>query len=617
MPTIANLIRFGAFEVDLRSGELRKNGMRIHLAEQPLQVLALLLEHPGEVVTREELRQCLWSSDTFVDFEHGLNAAVKRLREALGDSADNPRFIETIPRRGYRFIASASELDSPLLPAQPLEGRTWRWTPYRAGAITGVALLLVGMAVLGRLIYRRFGAPPNSGSNQTVAVLPFADLSPQRDQQYFSDGLADELLTALTKIPGLRVSARTSSFQFKDKNEDLKTIGQKLKVQSILEGGVRKDGKRVRITVQLVNASDGFHIWSERYDRELDDIFVVQDEIARSVAESLKVSLLKEKAGGRSAQNRSVEAYNAYLQGRYFFERSTREDTEKAVVYYTQALKLNPDFAQAWAGLAEARSHQADSGFLPVEEGYGKAREAVDRALVLDGNLAKAHECMGWIKMAHDWDWAGADASFQRALVLEPGNATVLWKAAKLVGSLGRHKEALALNRQSVELDPLSPYAYLMLGNAAYFADQPDEAAGAFKKALELNPQFPYAHAYLGRVYLVQGRPREAMSEMQREPDPAWRQFGLALAHHALGEKKEADAALQDYIAKYQADWAYQIAEAYAFRGESDLAFQWLERAYNQRDAGLSEVKGDPLLKNLKHDPRYAAFMKEKMNLPQ
>ncbi|HYN15983.1 MAG TPA: tetratricopeptide repeat protein, partial [Terriglobales bacterium] len=362
-------------------------------------------------------------------------------------------------------------------------------------------------------------------------------------------------------------------------------------------------------------AGDGFHLWSETYDRQLNDILAVQEEIARSVAGSLKVALLGGKTAATSAQGTNVEAYNAYLQGRYFLERRSKENLEKAIGYYEQAIKLDSGYAPAWVGLANVRSRQADRGYLSVEEGYRKAREAAERALALDANLAEAHAAMGRIRWAYDWDWAGADASYQRALALEPGNASGIGNAAVLAATLGRFEEALALDRRAVELDPLSVPTHYNLGVHAYLAGRLEEAVAAFKKAQELNLEYPASHATLGRVYLAQAHPQEALAEMEREPEPVWRLHGLALAYHALGRKKEADAALAEYVAKYHADWAFQIAELYAFRGEADRALEWLERAYAQRDGGLAEMKGDPLLKSLEHDPRYAAFLK-KMRLP-
>jgi eukaryotic-like serine/threonine-protein kinase len=477
-----------------------------------------------------------------------------------------------------------------------------------------VAVLALGAAFwLGQGRKRSGGTAAQPGT-PSIAVLPFVNMSSDKEQEYFSDGLSEELLNDLAKIPRLRVAARTSSFQFKGKTEDLRTVGEKLNVGTILEGSVRKEGNKVRITAQLIKAADGFHLWSETYDRELKDVFAVQDEIARSVAGSLKVALLGEKTATPSAQGKNADAYNAYLQGRYFFERRSKENVEKAVGYYEQAIKLDSGYAPAWAGLAAARSRQADFGYLPAEEGYRKAREAAERALALDANLAEAYAVMGWIKMS-SWDWAGADASYQRALTLEPGNATVVWRAAELAANMGRLEEALAQDRRAVELDPLNVSAHIYLGEHAYRAGRLEEAAAAFKKALELNPERPFSHTGLGMVYLAQAHPQEALAEIEREPEPDFRLFGLALAYHAVGRKKESDAALAELIAKYHAGSAAQIAEIYAFRGEADRAFEWLERAYTQRDGGLSQMKGDPLLKSIERDPRYPAFLR-KMRLP-
>ncbi|HSA93630.1 MAG TPA: tetratricopeptide repeat protein, partial [Terriglobales bacterium] len=488
--------------------------------------------------------------------------------------------------------------------------------PRRSGLWTGAGVAVVVLAVAAGLWLGR-GRPASESAQvaPSIAVLPFVDMSEEKNQEYFSDGLAEELLNNLAKIPELRVAARTSAFQFKGKNEDLRTVGEKLNVATVLEGSVRREGKRVRITAQLIKAADGFHLWSETYDREIDDIFAVQDEIARSVAGSLKATLLGGKTATLSTPGKNAEAYSVYLQGRYFYGRGGKENLEKAIGYYEQAIKLDSGYAPAWVGLAEVRGRQADVGYLRVEEGYRKAREAVERALALDANLAEAHAAMGWIKKAYDWDWAGADASHQRALALEPGNAKVMRSAGTLAFTLGRFEEALALDRRAVELDPLSVSARTNLGIHAHYAGRPEDAAAALKKALELNPEGQGTHTLLGRVYLAQVRPQEALAEMDREPEPVWRLYGQALAYHALGRKKEADAALAEFVAKYHADAAFQIAEVYAFRGEADRAFEWLERAYAQRDGGLSEMKGDPLLRSLERDPRYAAFLK-KMRLP-
>jgi eukaryotic-like serine/threonine-protein kinase len=478
-----------------------------------------------------------------------------------------------------------------------------------------VGVLTIALVIASTFWLVKRGSRDSAGVTPSIAVLPFVNMSSDKEQEYFSDGLAEQLLNDLAKIPGLRVAARTSSFQFKGKTEDLRSVGEKLNVGNVLEGSVRKQGSRVRITAQLIKTEDGFHLWTETYDRELNDIFAVQDDIARSVAGSLKVALLAGKTATPSARGTSAEAYNAYLQGQYFYQQRTKESLEKAVGYEEEAIKLDPRYAPAWVGLALARMTQADTSSLPVEEGYRKAREATEQALALDENFAVAHAAMGWIKRNYDWDWAGAEAAYQRALTLEPGNATAVRGAAVLAATLGRFADALTESRRVVEMDPLSVNAHFNLGFNAYYAGRLDEAVAALRKALELNPEYPTAHTFLGRVYLAQARPQEALAEMERAAEPSLRLRGVALAYHALGRKEEADSALAEFVAKYQAVDAFQVAELYAFRGDTDKAFEWLERAYAQRDGGLTGMKGDPLLKSLERDPRYAAFLK-KMRLP-
>lgn len=481
--------------------------------------------------------------------------------------------------------------------------------------IASALVAVLALVVVSRLVPRPHDGkiPQSAQVTPSIAVLPFVDMSPGMDQEYFSDGLAEELLNALVKIPELRVTGRTSSFQFKGKNEDLRTIGEKLNVTTVLKGSVRKQGNRVRVTAQLIKVSDGFHVWSETYDRDLTDIFAVQEEIARSVAGSLKVTLLGAKMPSSQATN--SEAYTAYLQGRYFHRPFTKERLEKAVSYYREAIRLDPKYAPAWAGLAQAHSAQAGFAYIPSRQGFRKARDAAERALALDPNLAEAHAALGSIKRTYDWDWAGADASYQRALALEPGNSGIAQDAVGMAGTLGRWDEALRLAHRAVRLDPLRPGTHQILGNLDWYMGRLDEAAAALQKALELNPEQPFLHTSLGRVYLAKSRPQDALAEAERDQHPLFRLQGLALAYHALAQKQQSDQTMAELIANYRTDGAFQIAEVYAFRGEADRAFQWLERAYVQRDTGLPDMKGDPLLKSLEHDPRYAAFLK-KMRLP-
>lgn len=480
-----------------------------------------------------------------------------------------------------------------------------RWKALIAAGAGVAVVLLVALFVVGRI--RR--ASEATHIESSIAVLPFVDLSAAKDQEYFSDGLAEELLNSLAKVPGLRVAGRTSSFQFRGKNEDLRVIGQKLNVATILEGSVRKQGQRVRITTQLIQTSDGFHLWSETYDRDLTDIFAVQEEIARSVAGALRVTLLGEKPP--APRPTSVEAYNAYLQGQYFLARPGREGAEKAMTYYEQAIKLDANYAPAWAGLSLVHSFRAEAFFGPVQEEIAKAREAAERALVLDPGLAAAYSAMAKIKRDYDYDWDAADVYYQRALVLEPANADALAGAAHLAMIRNNFDEALRLDRRASELDPLNAVPYHNVGFIAWWAGRLDESEAAVKKAYELNPDSPWLPTVLCRVYLARSRPREALLEAERETIPAYRLQCVALAYHALGRKQDSDRALAELIATHQGNGAFVIAEVYGFRGEVDSAFDWLERAYQQREEPLTEMKGDPLLENLQHDPRYPAFLKK------
>jgi len=456
---------------------------------------------------------------------------------------------------------------------------------------------------------------PVPAAAKSIAVLPFADMSSGKDQEYFADGLSEELLNLLAKLPELRVIGRTSSFQFKGRNEDLRVIGEKLNVAHILEGSVRKSGEKVRITAQLIRAADGSHLWSETYDRTLDDIFVVQDDIAGEVVKALKLTLLGTALTTRSKPQDS-EAYNLALQGRFFLERRGQKDLERAVDYFRRSRERDPSYAPAWAGQSQAYARQADSGHVPAADGYRRAREGAEKAVALDPQLAEAHLAMGWIHSSYDWDWAAADASILRALELEPGSAEALRLASIQASTLGRRDEAVDLANKAIERDPLRPNSYNNLGLILLAVNRDTEAEAAFRRALELDPGGASRHYGIGLALLLQGKTDAARQEMQQETEELWRLSGLPLAFHALGRRGESDAALAALKSTYAGDAAYQIAAVHAFRGESDLALEWLERAYDQRDGGLADIKADRVMRGLVDDPRYKAFLR-KLNLPE
>jgi serine/threonine protein kinase/lipoprotein NlpI len=477
---------------------------------------------------------------------------------------------------------------------------------------------------LRKVLERGETEKPASDKVASIAVLPFANRSASVDDEYFSDGLADELLNVLSKIKGLRVTARSSSFTFKGKQVTAAEIGKTLNVATLLEGSVRKAGNRIRVSVQLVQVSDSSHLWSETYDRMLEDIFAVQDDIAQSVVKELRTALLGETpdsdASGaakadvaQAAKGRGTdpEAHRLYLLARHLIDRNTREDTTKAIGYLKEALGRDPEFALAWAELSRAYVRGVDMGWSPVEEGYSRAREAVERALSLDPDLAQGHAWLGLIRMHYDWDFRGAEASFGRALELAPGSAAVLRGAGGLARNLGRLEEAIDLYRRALEQDPLSPSSCNNLGLVLAGMGRFMEAESAYRKALELAPQSVATRGNLSVTLLALGRGEEALKEALREPDEALQLWALAIIYHSLGHPRESNVALEELIEKDSENSAFQIAEVYGARGEMDHAFEWLERAYEQRDGGLAEMKVSPRLRSLHGDPRWGAFLKK------
>ena len=443
---------------------------------------------------------------------------------------------------------------------------------------------------------------------RSIAVLPFLDMSPEGDQEYLSDGIAEELLNLLVQIPDLKVAARTSSFSFKGENVNIEEVASELRVAHVLEGSVRKAGNRVRITAQLIKADDGYHLWSETFDRTLDDVFAIQDEISAAVVAALKVRLL-----GDAPKSVEVnpEAYALYLQGRYFYMRRTQKDWENAARAFEQALEIDPDYAAAWAGLSLVFGAQAGQSYRELHAGYVLARKAANKALELDPDLAEGYAALGQIQMSYDWDWAGAETSLSRALELAPGNLHVLAEMAVLQRFIGKLDVSIELNRRAVELDPLALRGYHQLGLALIWAERLNEALDVYQYLLSLNPEYSSSNLSLSRILLMQGSLEESMAAAEREQEPFWREFGILINLYAQGRTEEADERLADFIEQNQADSAYQIATVYAFRGDTDKVFEWLELAYVQRDGGLPEMLSDPFLNQFSDDPRWVEILKK------
>jgi adenylate cyclase len=451
-----------------------------------------------------------------------------------------------------------------------------------------------------------------SSEQKSIAVLPFVNMSDDLDNEYFSDGISEELLNLLAKVPDLRVIARTSSFSYKGKDVTIADIAHELNVGHVLEGSVRKAGNTVRITAQLILADDSSHIWSQTYDRQLDDIFTVQDEIATAVVDALKIALL---GNGPKARQTIPEAYALFLQGRYFFNQGTEESYKQAETLLKQALAIDSGFAPAWAELSEVYAYQAAYNFGPHNKTYELARDAAQQALVVDPEFALGYSCLAAVEMQYDWDFAAAYQHVQQALMLDGDDAYVLKHAADVFTRLGRFDEAIDLYRQSIAVDPVSASPYLNLGRVLYYAGRLDEAEALIQKALSLSPGKIRAHYFLGWVLLAQGDARGALAAMEQENGDYYRLTGIAVVQMALHNASESDAALRKLIEKKYVESSYQIALAYAYRGDIDASFEWLQLAYDTRDSGLNKMLVDPMLANLHSDPRWKPFL-NKMGFP-
>src|SRR6267378_354237 len=574
-PTRSPSYRFGTFELQPNERRLLAGGEPIVLGPRAFDLLIALVERPGQLVTKEELLDCVWPK--LVVEENNLQVQVSALRKILGQEA-----IATIPGRGYRFTVTLTASNAPL------------------------KTLLA----------------PIDENVPSIAVLPFVNMSDDAANEYFADGIAEELINVLSKIRGLRVASHTSAFSFKGSKVDIPTVAQKLNVATILEGSVRKFGKRVRITVQLVRVATDSHLWSETYDRELEDIFAVQDDIAQSVVKELRSALLGEKADSSASaavkaevqaaakgRGENAEAYRLYLQGQFFVAQRTQASLATGIEYFRQAVGLDSQYALAWAALASAQSIEAGAGWSSYGEGYMRARESAERALALEPDLAEGHAALGQIRMLHEWDWSGADASARRSMELAPGNAGVLLVAAFVAGFLGRLDESIALCRRVIVLDPLSVQGHRYLGRFSLFAGFLEEAEAALKEALRLNPLAGMTYEHLGQVYLAQGRFAEALAASKKESDEGLRLVGLSVAYHALGRKAQSSAALEK-LSELPAH-AFLSAEGNTYVGNVDQAFEWLERAYTQRSASLCQIKLAPRLRNLRGDPRWQLLLKK------
>ncbi len=636
------LIRFGVFELDLRSGELQKQGRKIRLEGQPVQVLICLLESPGELVTREELHRKLWPADTFVNFEHGLNAAVKRLRQALNDSADNPRFVETLPRRGYRFIAPIHAVDvsgdvpavttAPAVTEVPgtqdlpetkdhdpadLSEKTvvfadQRWP--RAWKTSGVALL-AALGIFAVWILRPGNHPPPV--IRSLAVLPLENLSGDASQEYFSDGMTDELITELGQIGELRVISRTSVMTYKGAHKSLPQIARDLNVDSVVEGTVLRSGNQVRITAQLILAAADKHLWAQSYQGDLRDTLALQKQVARSIADAIRIELTPhEQAVLKNVKRVNPDAYEAYLKGRYFWNKRTADGLKKAADYFNQAIEKDPNYAQAYAGLADSYALLGDweYGVLAPKEAYPRAKAAATKAIELDSTLGEAHISLAFCLDGYDWDWESAGNEFRRGIELNPGYATGHHWYAWHLTALGRNGEAVAEIKKAESLDPLSLIISADLAEELLIAHRYDEAITQSRKTMDLDPRFAVAHYELGQAFVQKHMYNEAIAELQKaialSGGSTTCTSNLAYAYAVSGSKNEAVKILNDLKnrSNHGVSNAPEIALVYVGLDEHDQAMAWLEKAFAERfnPGVLLRPAFDPL----RSDPRFQDLLR-------
>ena len=550
-----------------------------------------------------------------------------------------PAFVERVTRllspdecnaAGHAPLSSARS-SSPATFQEPARiSRASRWSRPALLLIVASAVLGGGYFALVKFVFLKHGTEaastsvtaqsgvpaPSTIPEKSIAVLPFADMSEKKDQEYFADGMAEEIIGVLAKIPRLTVISRTSSFQFKARDVDIKAIGATLGARYIVEGSVRKAGPRVRITAQLIDTGDGTHRWSETYDRDASDVFNVQDEIAGSIVRALQLALVGAEEIPARVRPKNPASYDLYLRGRQAFDRYNRDGFEQAGDLYEQALDLDPEFVPAVNALATVQLFVAQWGHVAPKIGYERARRSAEVGMKLDPNLAEPHVIMASVHSQYDWDWAAAKNDIDRAMELNPRDPLVHAERGVLALSVGRLADAASDLNAALRLDPLSPNILFTLGWVRFWSSQLSEAETAFRKALQISPTYESAHYYLGHTLMARGDLTEALVQMERESDDESRLAGIASVQFALGHRKESDAALAQLTNQAANDWASGIASVHAIRNEPDAAFEWLERAYAQKDEDLYLIKGNPLFGNVARDPRYAAFLR-KMNLPE
>ena len=628
--SLSRVLRFGVFQVNLAARELRKHGVRIRLPGQPFCVLSMLLERPGQVLSREEMRDKLWSSDTFVDYERSLNSAIRKLRAVLGDSQESPRYIETVPRLGYRFIAPVEEISpsvepSPVGPLAPaptgaaaskiVGSPTRRWS-----LILGIPAILLTMAA-GYFMWSRIRVrPPTPGGRLMLAVLPFENLTGDPAQDYLSDGLTEEMIAQLGHLDPehLGVIARTSVMHYKHSTEEAGQIGRELGVQYVLEGSLRRESDRVRITAQLVQMKDQTHIWSRQYDRELKSLLALQGEIAQETADEIQQALgtgRKLRVTDRKlASPTSYQAYDFYLKGRYFWNKRTKEGFQQAADYFQQSIANDPNYARAYAGLADTYALMSSWSFVPQTEAIPKARAAALRAVQLDDGLAEAHTSLALIAENYDYDWQTAEKEYRRAIQLDPQYATAHQWYAECLSFQGRFPEALEESERARQLDPLSLIIATDHAAILYFARQYDRAIEQFRAVHAMEPNFARAHMVI-YAYVEKGMFPEALAETDswRHSDGSPFSELEAYVYGRWGKRQQAERALAQWKRRSLVQpvaASLLVVEAYVATGRKEEALAMIEKSYREHSNLVTTLKVEPALDPLRGDPRFQELLR-------
>jgi TolB-like protein/DNA-binding winged helix-turn-helix (wHTH) protein len=629
-------LRFGDFLLDPKAGELRKSGHRIKLQPQPFKVLSILASRPGEAVTREEIQQQVWGSETFVDFERGLNVCVQQIRAALGDDPDTPRFLETLPKRGYRFLASVERVEGTDTAARSIsygQGADGASIAVASGALRDSAArrrvgrkALIVFAVTGALLIALYFGGARSwiltrhatGPIRSIAILPFDNYSGDPEQQYFTDGMTEALTAEMGKIHGLRVPSRTSVMLYKREKKPLQQIARELNVDALVEGSVMRSGDRVGVTVQLLDGARDQHLWGESYERDSSDVITLEHDLARTIAEKLKVNL---SAGDQLRLNSpgkvNPEAYAAYLHGRFYWSKRTIEDFHKSIEYYEQAIAQDPNYAPAYAGLADAYALLGSSpnDALPPNEAMPKAKAAAQKALQLDDGLAEAHASLAYVSMVYDWDWSTAEKEFHRAIDLNPNYATAHEWYAELLAARGRESEALEEMKRARDADPLLVLMHTAVAETLYYSRHYDEVIAQCRQTLELDPNYALAHFHLGRAYLAKSMYPEAIAEYRKAEaslgeTPAMVMaigYAEAKAGNAASARKALDRLKELSRGRYAP--ALYSAALYTSLGDSKDGIALLEKAYREHSDYLIFLNVDPMADSLRAIPSFQALL--------